>query len=260
MVSVAAVLVAGVAGASPAPELRKVPHGSYWRYVPEHVASPPKVVVLLHGQATSPATILSQAQTLTEAWAMEADRTGAVLVTPIFDEENFGAGDVAWAGYRGLFGKEVGADKFIDECAADAVTVLPPRLLFYGHSAGAQTALRYVLKHPERVASVVATSCGSYAFPDAQTPWPLGMLGSDPAKWRRAAQLPISVIIGEKDEMPLPAPPPGKPTTRVGLARAWYDAMSALVPGQSGVKLILMADEPHSSGRLHQRAVAELLD
>ncbi len=245
-------MVASNAMAAPGAELIDTDRGQCWRYVP---ATPPtKVVVLMHGAVPNP---FAEARNMTEAWAGDAERESAVLVAPVFDDERYGAKGKSWLGYRGLFD---GADKFIDTCVAKALTGPPPKLLLHGHSAGAQSALRYAIRYPDRVAGVSVTSCGSYAFPDKSLAWPLGMKGAKADGWKKAARIPTAVIFGEKDEMQLPPPPAGKPTTRVELGRAWIDAMNALVPDgvERSLKLVVLPGEPHSSAALTQRAAAEL--
>jgi predicted esterase len=44
---------------------------------------------------------------------------------------------------------------------------LPGRVLFFGHSRGAQLALRFTEVHPEQVAGVAAVSAGTYTLPVA---------------------------------------------------------------------------------------------
>ena len=100
----------------------------------------------------------------------------------------------------------------------------------------------------------------------ARLPWkgldpaPVVEVKPNPSDWLKAAVLPITVIIGANDTMPLPGQMPGKPTTRVGLAQAWVDEMTGLVraPGKSGVKLIVLAGEPHGSPAMRERAAQEL--
>jgi pimeloyl-ACP methyl ester carboxylesterase len=45
-----------------------------------------------------------------------------------------------------------------------------PRVLLFGHSRGAQLALRFTEVHPEQVAGVAAVSAGTYTLPEATDP------------------------------------------------------------------------------------------
>jgi hypothetical protein len=91
----------------------------------------------------------------------------------------------------------------------------------------------------------VLSAPGRYAFPDPQAPWPYGQkevtvragpqglsqtIRPDPAGWRRAAALPITVVVGSADTEPQPVRPAHVGTTRVGYARQWVDAMTPLAP------------------------------
>jgi hypothetical protein len=65
----------------------------------------------------------------------------------------------------------------------------------------------------------VLSAPGRYAFPDPQAPWPYGqkevtvqgtprLIRSDPEGWRRAAALPITVVVGSADTEPRRHGPP----------------------------------------------------
>jgi len=81
------------------------------------------------------------------------------------------------------------ADLRVDEslvALADQVMALPrfhiaPALDVIGFSRGAQSAHRFALRHPERVAALATFSAGTYTMPTSSQPYPLGV--GDFALW-----------------------------------------------------------------------------
>jgi pimeloyl-ACP methyl ester carboxylesterase len=77
------------------------------------------------------------------------------------------------------------ADLRVDEslvALADQVMAQPrfriaPTIDVIGFSRGAQSAHRFVLRHPERVAALATFSAGTYTMPTSAQPYPLGVGG-----------------------------------------------------------------------------------
>lgn len=85
----------------------------------------------------------------------------------------------------------------------------------------------------------------------------------DPEGWRKAAVLPITVVVGTADTEPQPRGPAHVGTTRVEFAQHWVEAMTSIAPeGKSGVRLMTVPGVGHSSSRLTpacQSALAQQL-
>jgi len=94
-----------------------------------------------------------------------------------------------------------------------------PRVLLFGHSRGAQLALRFTEMHPDLVTAVAAVSAGTYTLPatrDAtsgkvlQFPFGVGDLARDDGGQafdaRRFEQVPVWIGVGTKDDNPADVP------------------------------------------------------
>ncbi len=241
--------LAPVAGATRGAVQRQVhEYGGFVRYVPE--ADPHEIVVLVHGTIRKDESALAVAETFVKRWVPVAERRRLVLLAPAFDQENFGGHAGPGGGYRGLFGREVGADVFVNalvDATRAAFPTVSAKIRLYGHSAGGQFVSRYLVMHPERVASAVIGSAGTFAFPDPDVRWTNGMKplrrrmrwrDTDPWKqiaiepapdgWLKAAQIPVTVVVGERDDSKTKAIPGNPGRTHVERGRAWVRAMQAL--------------------------------
>ena len=221
-------------------------HGDYYQYIPASLSEASQVLVVVHGslEQGKPATYL--AEKFIRRWVDFAEEKNLILVSPAFDRKNY----QAYGGYRGLFGRNVGADEFVDAVVKDynrALGDIKRRFYLYGHSAGGQFVIRYVVRHPERIQEAVASAPGRYAFPSPTAPWPHGMgrmerdiKYSNPSKtvkvdfkpdakgWLEAAALPITVVVGSQDLEEQPRRPGHRGKTRVDLARNWTFDMQQL--------------------------------
>lgn len=202
-------------------------HGTYHLYVPDNYSAESDVVVVVHGQPSATEDVTERAERYINRWTDFSDFTGAVIIAPVFDQENYASdGGSGYGGYRGLYGRNVGADKFLHQILEEVDTGLAPtsedRFYLYGFSAGGQFANRYLVRHPDRLLGVVAGAAGRYAFPDEETSWHYGMgsirhqsewhdgeplevdVTPDPKGWVKATQLPVTVIVGDQDRPPQP--------------------------------------------------------
>ena len=100
------------------------------------------------------------------------------------------------------------ADARIDQSLVDLADQVVARSPFHiatiidvvGFSRGAQTAHRFALRHPERVAGLASFSAGTYTMPTSSQPYPLGMGYFDLYNHQRpfdiAALRHVSVLVG----------------------------------------------------------------
>jgi hypothetical protein len=81
--------------------------------------------------------------------------------------------------------------------------------------------------------------------------------------WRKAAALPITVVVGTADTEPQPPRTDHIGTTRIEYARQWVEAMTRLAPeGKSRIRLVTVPGIGHSAAGLTpacQKALAEYL-
>jgi len=258
-------------------------HGSYLRYVPE--GRPNALLVIVHGTIGQDEPALRAAESFCTRWTDLADQHQIVLLAPAFDQENFGGHAGPGGGYRGLFGRDVGADVFVNaivDDTRDALPALPEKFGLYGHSAGGQFVSRYLVMHPERVAAAVISAAGTFAFPDPDVAWTNGMkplrrrirwsddepwrtieIIPDPDGWVKASQIPITVVVGEEDtdEIKAIAGNPGR--SHVERAKAWVRAMNTLARDHNQTSRVQFVQVPgvgHNSAKLTpicQRAIVQ---
>jgi pimeloyl-ACP methyl ester carboxylesterase len=258
---------------------------SYQLYVPDTHSSGSRVLVVVHGETRPDQDVAALAETFINRWTGFAEQTGAVIVAPAFSQLDFGSDGDGRGGYRGLYGRVMGADEFLHNVLTHVghVTSVPTagrRFFLYGHSAGGQFANRYLVRHPDRVIAAVLSAPGRYAFPDEGAPWHFGMDAlrgnvrwdlagethpidhrPDPDGWVDAATLPISVIVGDRDDEKLrclPAqcdPAWGDEATRIDIGRRWVEQMNRLAAehGRQGrVTFQLVPGIGHDSAGLTQ--------
>jgi poly(3-hydroxybutyrate) depolymerase len=268
---------------------KHVRYGEYVQYVPRQEAR--GVLVVVHGMPTEEDArhIVALAEKFLKRWVAFAEVHRLVVLAPAFDDENFGSlkGEQG-GGYRGLFGRQVGADEFVNlilEQSRSYVRSWDGRIVLYGHSAGAQFANRYCVRHPDRVRAAVISAAGWYAMPDAKAHWPSGMgpwktsfrwasyekpqpidVRPDPSGWQRAAVLPLTVVVGTADTEEQKPRAGHTGTTRVEYAQQWVKDMNQLAKDDNRagrVRLILVEGVGHDSARLTptaQRVLAEALN
>ena len=154
--------------------LKEHQYGSYYQYVPAGLDENTQILVVVHGslERGKPATYL--AEKFIRRWTDFAEEKNLIVISPAFDRKNY----QAYGGYRGLFGRDVGADEFVNDVVKIYTRAIGNRnetFYLYGHSAGGQFVIRYVVRHPDKILKAVASAPGRYAFPDPGAPWPYGM-------------------------------------------------------------------------------------
>ncbi|WP_394202643.1 DUF4124 domain-containing protein [Marinagarivorans algicola] len=259
--------------------LKQVAHGQYQQYIPKEglILKTLKIVVVNHGMFGKSENELISAKNTLDDWIPFSEKHQAIIVAPAYDNANYAVterGD-GKGGYRGLFGRKVGADEFLHEIILEyqrAKTTYDGRFYLSGHSAGAQFANRYLVRHPERVIAAAFSAPAWYAQPTESFKWPYGMgrrqfnsrwpgenisrkidIQPNKSDWLAAAQKPVAVVVGELDLDKLRYVEGIGGDTHVGRAKHWVNAMNQYAQrfGKQGrVELKLIPAVGHNYGKL----------
>jgi pimeloyl-ACP methyl ester carboxylesterase len=226
--------------------------GTFYAYVPLAAPERPEILVLVHGTPPKDGTAEENAEFYATSWIDFAEKWGFLLIAPVFNQEDFSSrfGDHALSGYRGLFGRDIGADEWVLRLVRahqEAYGASNGSFYLYGHSAGGQFVGRFLVTHPESVKSAVITSAATYPQPRTEVAWPFGMgelhaeiewdedtarhvdVVPDEEKWLAATQVPLTVIVGLNDtaELPLTLIPDQEGRNRFTIAGNWVQDMAA---------------------------------
>jgi pimeloyl-ACP methyl ester carboxylesterase len=251
--------------------LKQTAHGSYWQYIPRSLQYPVSVMVAVHGTPGEDGA-LAAAEGYLRTFQHAARQQGVVLLAPAFDTPNFGGIAGPGGGYRGLFGRHISADGFVNEILAEYSTTFPTydgKIYLVGHSAGGQFVSRYLVMHPDRVHRAVISAAGTFAIPDPDIPWADGMarlqrewlwegdtepqiidIAPDAAGWLKGSQLPVTVVVGSLDDLP-----------HIERAQHWVRDMHHFARQQgveSSVQFVLVDGVGHSGAQLAPTAVQHL--
>jgi len=262
------------------------PEGSHHLYIPTTPAISPDIVVLVHGTPGKDETALEVARYYLGNWIEVAEEKGIILIAPAFDQLNFSSkdGEQALGGYRGLFGRQIGADEFVLQLVDTYQTqfgATDPRFYLYGHSAGGQYTARFVVTHPHRIKGAVITAPATYPQPNPDIAWPYGLdelhtrlqwhspdaktpvdVVPDLDNWLTATTLPVTVIVGMNDLEWQPDRTGQKGNSRVSIARNWVKDMNNFAAEHNvdgNIKLSLIPNLGHSSIGLLPHSEAALL-
>jgi pimeloyl-ACP methyl ester carboxylesterase len=229
--------------------------GTFYAYVPTTVPEKPEVLVLVHGTPPKDETPEWNAQYYATNWIDFSEEYGYILIAPAFNQEDFSSrrGDHAMSGYRGLFGREIGADEWVlrlVKAHQGAFGSANEGFYLYGHSAGGQFTGRFLVTHPESVKKAVITAAATYPQPNAEVD-----IVPDKQKWLAATQIPLTVIVGLNDtaELPLSLIPGQKGKNRYVIARNWVQDMAAFAEEnglESRVKFDIIPGQGHSMSGL----------
>jgi pimeloyl-ACP methyl ester carboxylesterase len=194
-------------------------------------SQPLQVLIALHGMGGNGADFGS-------ALASQADANGWLIVAPTIQY-----GD--WTDPLQIAHE----DPALGAWLSDYVRHLPersgyttlPRVLLFGHSRGAQLALRFAQVHPAQVAGVAALSAGTYTLPfsrDMNTgqvlQYPFGvsdlarMSGGQGFDAQQFQAVPIWIGVGGKDVIDEDVPDAWDPyigSDRLNRARAFTEAL-----------------------------------
>jgi poly(3-hydroxybutyrate) depolymerase len=158
-------------------------------------------------------TAESSAEYYATTWMDFAKKRGFILLAPTFNQEDFSSrrGDHALSGYRGLFGRQIGADEWVLRLVRahqEAFGSANGRFYLYGHSAGGQFSGRFLVTHPESVKAAVISSAATYPQPNAEVAWPFGMgeLHTD-VEWDPDTVLHLDIVPDRQKWLAATSPP-----------------------------------------------------
>ena len=166
----------------------------FYLYVPSRIDPEALPLVTVHG-------ISRGAEEHLVAFAPWAERSGRILVAPLFSEDKCRR-------YQKVVLDRCQADRALFATlreVAEATGVEVDRFDLFGFSGGAQFAHRFALLHPERVARLAVSSAGWYTLPDAGEAYPYGLAPGSRASQRFRPKLeafleiPTLVLVGERD-------------------------------------------------------------
>ena len=251
--------------------------GVYYTYVPTTNLEQPEILVLVHGTPKDD-TAEANAEYYIRQWLDFAEEQGYILIAPTFNQEDFSSryGDHALSGYRGLFGREIGADEWVlklIEAYQQTYGAAGERFSMYGHLAGGQFTGRFLVTHPHSIKKAVITSAATYPQPNVEIAWPFGMgelhadiewddgtvrsadVVPDEETWLAATQIPLKVIVGLNDtaELPIELIPGQKGRNRYTIARNWVRDMAAFAEAnemESQLEFEIIPGKGHSMGGL----------
>lgn len=166
----------------------------YYLFVPGQVDPEALPLVTVHG-------ISRGADEHLEAFAPWAERSGRVLIAPLFSEAQCRR-------YQKVVVDRCQADRALFATlreVSEATGVEVDRFDLFGFSGGAQFAHRFALMHPERVARLAVSSAGWYTLPDTLDAYPYGLAPGPRAarrfqpKLEAFLEIPTLVTVGERD-------------------------------------------------------------
>ena len=224
--------------------------GVFFVYAPTTLPPEPGLLVLVHGTPAETSFAEETAKFYIDNWIDFAEGEGIFLIAPSFNQENFSSrkGEIEdmMTGYRGLFGREIGADEWvlrIVDAYQQEFGSTDEKFSLYGHSAGGQFVGRFLVTHPERVDKAVITAAVTYPQPNPEVAWPYGMgelhtqiewdertirqedVVPDPQKWLEGTQVPLTVLVGLNDVTTQLQRPGQKGANRVVIAKNWVEDM-----------------------------------
>jgi poly(3-hydroxybutyrate) depolymerase len=179
------------------------PQVKVWTHKPSAVASPLRVVFVMHGVRRNGADYRDQ-------WSDLAERHGFLLVVPEFDDARFpGVEGYNFGNTRMRDGNPIQSDRWsftAIERIFDQVRTMEPAAeatyRLYGHSAGAQFVHRFLYFIPEaRVTRVVVANAGWYTMPTRDAVFPYGLTDSGISEASVKAMLgrPVVIQLGDAD-------------------------------------------------------------
>jgi pimeloyl-ACP methyl ester carboxylesterase len=192
-------------------------------YKPSHYHRGPLLVVF-HGVQRNAEDYRNYAITM-------ADRFGAIVVVPKFDNERFPSRRYQRGGIVADSGKALPATQWTYAIIPRIIAQIrsweaQPALPYYliGHSAGGQFLVRLAAFLPGEPARIVAANPGSHLFPNRKQTFGYGFGGlpaelSNDAVIRRYLAAPLTIYLGTDDIYPRPSFDASEPAMKQGINR-----------------------------------------
>lgn len=263
-------------------------YGTFFVHVPGVLPEYPRILMLIHGTPAETETAADTAHYYIDNWQDFAESQGFILIAPAFNQEDFSSrhGEItdSLTGYRGLFGREIGADEWVLRLAAafqQEFELEAQPFFLYGHSAGGQFVGRFLVTHPDKVKRAVITSAVTYPQPKAEVAWPYGMgelhteirwedgttapvdIVPQTQNWIDATQVPVTVMVGMGDTEPQLQRPGQEGTDRILIGRNWVDDMAVFAEAngvRSHIEFEAIPAKGHSMLGLMPFSQATLID
>jgi poly(3-hydroxybutyrate) depolymerase len=177
-----------------------------YTYLPKRLkAKEAPIVFVCHGHHRTP-------ETYRDHWAPHADKHGFMVLAPLFDLEQWGAGGYSYASVFDRDGKIRPSPMWsysVIEHLFDAVKAATgndsSRYFLYGFSEGGQFVHRLVLLLPDaRYARAVVGSPGWYTMPQFDIKFPYGLRGAPvtEASLKTSLERDVVLLLGERDNDP----------------------------------------------------------
>jgi poly(3-hydroxybutyrate) depolymerase len=173
-----------------------------WHYRPATFTTRSRIIFTMHGAARN-------GRGSRDAWLDFADKTGALIIAPEFDDDRFPGSAYYEGNVRNQRGRRLPnsqrtfsvVDQLFDHVKKESGSIRSGYTIF-GHSAGAQFVHRMILlDQSSRIELAIAANAGWYTLPTLRAPFPYGLGGwSISQKQVRAAfTSPLVVLLGEHD-------------------------------------------------------------
>jgi pimeloyl-ACP methyl ester carboxylesterase len=168
----------------------------FFLYTPASAGPDSPTLICVHG-------ISRNALEHVELFRPYADRSGAVLIAPVFSEAVFGKYQQLISRDPDIPRSDVALLKILEHTSKSA-PINTNRVHLFGYSGGGQFAHRFSMLHPDRVETVTVGAAGWYTFPDPSLKYPLGIAESPnlPGLFfspDRFLKVPTTVLIGPRD-------------------------------------------------------------
>lgn len=176
-------------------------------FVPASLKPSPRVLLALPGMGGT-------GKEFAEAFRPNAERHGWVLAVPTFEYGDWRSPSrLTDEAHRQL----PRVAEFLDQLPEAIGLPLQPRVVIYGFSRGGQTAHRFALAYPERVAGVAVASAGTFTVPSARASeagsltFPYGIADLQEVTGRRFdpeefASIRFWIGVGDRDSDPSELP------------------------------------------------------
>lgn len=178
------------------------PRFAYCAYVPASAdpQSPRALTVVVHGSTRV-------ADQYRDAFVDYADKTGSVVLAPLFPCGILGPGDTE--SYKFVVRDHVRFDLallgMVEEARARwGAQIAPGRFCLFGYSGGGQFAHRFAYLQPACLMALSIGAPGKVTLPQEDLPWWRGLGGLDALVDRRPdltalRQVPIHLVVGDRD-------------------------------------------------------------